>query len=440
MKSKHLKYECSNCGAIKTIWEGRCGSCKSWNTFVEKEKNCNKNKANKKICFKPYEIKFDKEKSLRIKFHNILCNEFFGNSLEKGSFNLLSGPPGCGKSTLMLTLIKELYLKETKVLYISGEENLTQVKSKLDRLNVNHQSLWLTHDSLYENILDSIKDISPDVLIIDSVQTLKSLDNTTSGSISLIKEVIEKLVFFTKKKEMTTFIIGHINKAGDIAGPKHLEHMVDSVANVERQNQILSLKYSKNRFSALDKELNYKILDNKLEFLKPEELLVKGSKETYIGKTTGVFLQNSKVNISKIESLVIQNYRESSKRIIKGGDLKELNIAIALIEYYCKINLGRYDIYVSVLNRSNRLAEDELLSLVCSIMSSYYQRAIPQNLIFSGKIELSGEVKTNQEIYNCADNLKSLGYNQVIGQLKNKIKKGFKSVQRINELKEYMFN
>ncbi len=408
-KNKRNVYICQVCEHEVAKWTGKCSSCEQWNSLIHKSEYHNKIT---KDDIALYCAKSHKESELRYLTTSHKMNKFLGGGIVKGSLYLLTGEPGVGKSTFMLSLID--WLPDKKVLYISGEETKDQISSRIKRCSIKHENLYIYHETNWRNIENAFRKVQPDFIIIDSIQTLRSSDeNNRTGSITELKDCSDKLIEYVKKENIPCMATGHVNKEGTLAGPKLLEHMVDVVFKLqrgeERDNIVLSA--IKNRHGNVSDEVEFSMTENGLDISSDEH---KDIEYTFShGEVLCPLMVKNKVEIVEVKSLVIENFSGNIKRIAEGIEHKRFMLLIAIIEKYCDISFRNYDIYLSVdklKSRSNKLD----LAVISSILSSYYKKNNEELALFCGEVDLSGKVKKIKIESELENKIKNIFMNKLI--------------------------
>ncbi len=408
---------CSNCGYGSVSWYGKCPECNQWNTLVEKP-NFNKSKKDNKVVKK---ITITSLKNIqsqpltRIKTNIYEFDRVLGNGFVKGEVILLTGEPGIGKSTLILQALTNL-----KTLYISGEETAEQIKLRAERLKVNLDNFLFSDDLQVEGIVEGVNEIKDkiDLVVIDSIQTIysKNIDGTPA-SISQIKEVTKQLINLAKKTYLPIFIIGHITKEGEIAGPKTLEHYVDCVLNFEgeKNSNYRLLRSSKNRFGNTDEigvfqmtQSGLKEVNNPLIFLKNQNKIKNQSGKAIIGVNQG-----KRVFFFEIQTLVSFTNFVIPRRIVNGLDYNKVLLILAVLKKNLKLNFENYDVYVNVVGGitiKNPIAD---LGLAASLISSIKNISIKSQSLFIGEIGLLGEVRNTIADEKIINEAKRLGFKYI---------------------------
>lgn len=415
MKSKFSEtYICSNCEQIESKWVGKCKSCGEWNSFITKTENSlsKKKKIDKTKIQKLSSISL--EKYSRIKTEVREFDKVIGGGIVPGSLTLFCGAPGVGKSTLVLKLLNNL-IKNKSILYSSGEESSQQILRRTLRLRYNLSDMYISNDRCWQNLKDQIDVLKPEVLVIDSIQTLYSSEiNSSHGSISQVKEVTSLIMSHVKEKNITCLVIGHVTKDGGIAGPKVLEHMVDTVLYFDKTDDGNNryIRNVKNRFGSTDEVGFFKMSSYGLDEDSTIDQIVE-TKST-IGQACSFVKCGKRRLLTKIESLVIDNKNTSIKRTSKGLDNNRIVMLIAVVEKYLKIKYEFKDIYVKN-DKYLKVDNSEIdLSIVASIFSSSVNKTIDSNIAFLGEISLTGEVKPITEIVQVLDSLEARGFKKVV--------------------------
>ena len=395
-KSKSV-FVCQSCGQESPKWTGKCSGCNEWNTLVEQLHNSSKSKQTL------YEVQTKKaipvssinEKSaIRLLTNDEEFNRVVGGGLVSGSVTLLAGEPGIGKSTLTLKLA--LSLKKT-VLYVTGEESAEQIKLRAKRLKDENKQCYVLNESKLENVISEAEKLFPELLIIDSVQTL-SIDEIDSvqGSTTQIRHCAEVLIKYAKTKQLPTLIIGHVTKDGSIAGPKILEHMVDTVLQFEGDKNHLYriVRSTKNRFGNTNEIGIYEMFEDGLKGVKsPNKLLISENTSELSGIAIGCSLEGIRPIMIEIQALSSTATYGTPQRSFNGLDGKRLNMLLAVLEKRGGLKLSQKDIFINVTGgiKNNEKAID--LAIICAVLSSNLDFPIPQKTCFIGEVGLSGEIR-----------------------------------------------
>ncbi|TAF67680.1 MAG: DNA repair protein RadA [Cytophagales bacterium] len=426
MSKLKTAYFCQSCGYQSAKWMGKCPACQQWNTFAEeilqKEDAQKKgdwkvsSSTSLKIATKPQridEISFKEEDRLITPDQEL--NRVLGGGIVAGSLVLIGGEPGIGKSTLMLQIA--LQLQNYKVLYVSGEESLQQIKMRADRIGLKNENLYLMTETSTQNIFKQIEQLLPDILIIDSIQTLQSaFIESASGSVSQVRECAAELMKYAKESSTPVFMIGHITKDGSLAGPKVLEHMVDTVITFEGDRHLAYriLRAAKNRFGSTSELGIYEMQGEGLrEVSNPSEILLTQREEDLSGISIGATLEGNRPLLIEVQSLVsISNYG-NPQRSSTGFDQKRLNMLLAVLEKRGGYRLGAQDVFLNITGGLK--IEDPALDLaVCvSVISSYEDIFIPNSICFAGEVGLGGEVRAVSRIEQRISEAEKLGFKTI---------------------------
>ncbi len=425
MAKKKTTFFCKSCGFESPKWIGKCPGCEQWNTFAEEVRVSQTPntwaKSSRKIV-SPSNI--NEIQSLEAKKSGSSDRELdlvLGGGIVPGSVILLGGEPGIGKSTLLL----QMALKSTQsVLYISGEESESQIKLRADRVGIKNQNCEVLTETLLENILDYIKANPPEVIVVDSIQTLYSEDvDAAAGSITQIRECAGKLLHFAKEFNVPVFLVGHITKEGSIAGPKLLEHMVDTVLQFEgdRHHVYRILRTLKNRFGSTQELGIYEMRSGGLIPVdNPSEVWMSQRDEALSGISIGCVLEGIRPLMIEVQSLVSSAVYGTPQRSATGFDLRRLNMLLAVLEKRCGFRLGQSDVFVNLAG-GLRLEDPALdLPMMAAIMSSYQGLNIQKGIVFSGEVGLSGEVRAVQRLDQRINEAKKLGFTDMVISKYNK--------------------
>jgi len=451
MAKTKTTFFCQNCGTQYAKWVGKCGACNEWNTIVEEvlqkeEKRNWKQTSTVKKVSKPVkidEITINEED--RINTKNNELNRVLGGGLVKGSMTLLGGEPGIGKSTLLLQVALGI---NKKVLYVSGEESQSQIKMRAERLNENYSNCLILTETKTQHIFKSIEEVQPDVVVIDSIQTLHTETIEASpGSISQIRETTAELIKFAKETATPVVLIGHITKEGTIAGPKILEHMVDVVLQFEgdRNHTYRILRAQKNRFGSTAELGIYEMQSTGLrEVDNPSEILISEKDESLSGTAIGATLEGMRPLMIEAQALVSTAVYGTPQRSVTGYNIKRLHMILAVLEKRAGFRLGAKDVF---LNIAGGITVDDPaidLAVVAAILSSNEDVAIPQDTCFAAEVGLAGEIRPVNRIDQRILEAEKLGFSTIIVSKFNKIaSKNYKInivlVSKIEEVFQQLF-
>ena len=388
-KVKSMWY-CSNCGNESPKWIGRCPGCGEWNTMIEERVNV---KGNKTATFEQIETR----QETRLHMPSEELNRVLGGGLVAGSIVLIGGEPGIGKSTLVLQNI--LSIRGKRILYVSGEESASQLKMRADRIGRLSDNCYIVCDTSLENILGHIKQVEPELVVVDSIQTIASdAIESSAGSVSQVRECAAQLLRYAKSSGTPVILIGHINKEGSIAGPKVLEHIVDAVLQFEgdRHYMYRILRSIKNRFGSTSELGIYEMVQRGLrEVSNPSELLLSQSADDgeLSGMAIGVTLEGVRPFLIEAQALVSTAAYGTPQRSVTGFDSKRMNMLLAVLEKRVGFKLAQKDVFLNIAGglKVNDPALD--LSVICAILSSNVDMAVPRDVCMSGEVGLSGEIR-----------------------------------------------
>lgn len=415
---------CQNCGAQSAKWIGKCPSCNEWNTYVEEmikpeskndrlqlfssEKN---QSANKPVLLQDVGL----QNFPRIAVPGKELARVLGGGIVPGSLVLFGGEPGIGKSTLMLQLA--LRLKNLKILYVSGEESEQQIKMRAERIGISTETCFILQETNTQNIFLQIKEIQPQLLIIDSIQTLyTSHVESSPGSVSQVRECAAELLRFAKETNTPVFMIGHITKEGSLAGPKVLEHMVDTVLQFEgdRNHIYRLLRATKNRFGNTNEMGIYEMQGEGLkEVLNPSEILITHRQNATSGVTIAATMEGNRPMMIETQALVSSAAYGTPQRSSTGFDLRRLSMLLAVLEKRCGFKLGVKDVFINIAG-GIRVEDPGIdLALVCAILSSNEDLPIPQTLCFAAEVGLTGEIRPVNRIEQRISEAEKLGFEKI---------------------------
>ncbi|HNY43854.1 MAG: DNA repair protein RadA [Bacteroidota bacterium] len=411
-------FVCQNCGYVTPKWAGRCNNCDSWNSFIEEvelkeDKQKNQTKAIPGKAYPILEIEkntFERQNMFFTEFDRVL-----GGGLVPGSLVLLGGEPGIGKSTLILQSV--LNLENRRVLYISGEESESQIKLRADRIGIKNTDCFIYTETNIQKILATIEELSPDLIIIDSIQTVASQDLSSSpGTISQIRECTRLLQEYAKSSSTPIILIGHINKDGDIAGPMSLEHIVDVVLQFEGDSNYFYrlLRPKKNRFGSTYEIGVFEMTNTGLkEINDPGNILLSDENLNLSGVTFGTTAEGTRTLMIEIQALVGNAVFSSPQRNATGFDSRRFQMLLAVIEKRLGLKLSQKDIFLNIAGglKINDPAAD--LAVIAAVISSLYDKAPKENSCFIGEGGLSGQIKPVSFIEKRVSEASRLGFNRI---------------------------
>ena len=420
-------YFCQNCGHEAPKWLGKCPSCSEWNTFVEEiiEKNIPSVVAfsSSSRNAKPQAIHtIENQEHVRLMLKDAELNRVLGGGLVPGSLILFGGEPGIGKSTLLLQMAVDE--EKLNVLYVSGEESEQQIKMRAERIGLTNQHCYILTETNIQNIFKQAEETQPELLIIDSIQTLYSTQIESSpGSISQVRECTAQLLRYAKQTGVPVFLIGHITKEGSLAGPKVLEHMVDAVLQFEgdRNHVYRLLRSIKNRFGSTNELGIYEMLGSGLRQVEnPSEILITNTDSSLSGISIGATLEGMRPILVEVQALVSSAAYGTPQRSSTGFDGKRLNMLLAVMEKRCGFKLGAKDVFLNIAGgiKIDDPAID--LAVVAAVLSSNADLPIPKNIALSAEVGLSGEVRPVNRIDQRISEAEKLGFEKIIISKYNK--------------------
>ena len=416
---------CSNCGYESAKWTGKCPSCGSWNSFVQEV--IHKDQPTHERAWK--ELSDSKRESKFIALHEIPnvpeerivtpdaeLNRVLGGGIVPGSIVLIAGEPGIGKSTLFLQ--NGLLMTGVRVLYVSGEESEQQIKMRADRLNIKHSDFYLLTETTVQVIFQEIKKIKPQLLIIDSIQTLQSnYIDSSSGSISQIRECAADLQRFAKESNIPVFIIGHITKDGTVAGPKILEHMVDTVLQFEgdRHYAYRILRTIKNRFGSASELGIYEMTSDGMRGVSnPSEILISQKEDQLSGIAIAASMEGMRPLLIEVQALVTQSVYGTPQRTVSGFDLRRLQLLLAVLEKRGGFHFGMKDVFLNIAGGLKVEDPSIDLAVLSALLSSFEDVPLPPLICFAGEVGLSGEIRAVNRIEQRIAEAEKLGFEKII--------------------------
>lgn len=457
MSKVKTAFFCQNCGYESTKWSGKCPQCQQWNTFVEElvQKDAKKTGNEWQQYFgEPTDKKtvslneIRTEESPRLITPDEELNRVLGGGIVPGSLVLVAGEPGIGKSTLFLQM--GLSLKDITTLYVSGEESSQQIKMRADRLSLKNDNFYLLTETSTQTIFQEIKKLKPQLVIVDSVQTLQSpFIESSPGSVSQIRESAAEFQQFAKETGTPVFLIGHITKEGGIAGPKLLEHMVDTVLQFEgdRHYAYRILRTLKNRFGSTAELGIYQMNDTGMTAVtNPSEILITQKEEQLSGIAIAATMEGLRPLLIETQALATQSVYGTPQRTVSGFDLRRLQLLLAVLEKRGGFHFGVKDVFLNIAGGLKVEDPSIDLAVLCALLSSYEDVAIPQNICFAGEVGLSGEIRAVNRIEQRIAEAEKLGFEKIIvskynqkGTSKKKFNIEVVTMGQVEEVYRYLF-
>ena len=435
-KGKKNVYFCQNCGHEENKWLGQCPMCKEWNTFVEEPVSFAKSVSAKQI--KDVEVvplkhvETDQEERIKTKIEEL--DRVLGGGIVPGSLLLVGGDPGIGKSTLLLQVCQRLCEDKHQVIYISGEESLKQIKLRANRMGEFTEDLLLLCETNLEIVKEVIKKRKPEVVVIDSIQTMYSEEVASApGSVSQVRESTNVFMQLAKGLGISIFIVGHVTKEGTVAGPRVLEHMVDTVLYFEgdRHASYRILRGVKNRFGSTNEIGVFEMRQNGLvEVENPSEFMLNGKPENASGSVVACSMEGTRPILIEIQALVCSSNFGMPRRTAAGTDYNRVNLLMAVLEKRVGLHLSNYDAYVNIAGgiKMNEPAVD--LGIVMAIVSSYKNQPIDEKTIVFGEVGLSGEVRAVNMPEQRVAEAKKLGFTTcIMPEVSREIVKNVKGIR-----------
>lgn len=451
MSKNKTVFVCSGCGYESPKWMGKCPACNEWNSFYEEKvvSSSNLKSGKKKEISKPIELnKIEGKSESKISTGFNELDRVLGGGLVNGSLILLGGEPGIGKSTLILQICNKIKT-DGKVLYISGEESGEQIKLRADRLGVKNDNLLFLSETNIENIEENILSINPKLVIIDSIQTMFSEDITSApGSVSQVREITAKIMRTCKENGITTILIGHVTKDGNIAGPRVLEHMVDTVLYLEgeRYFSYRMLRGVKNRFGSTNEIGMFEMQSEGLvEITDPSKVLISEREENPSGSVIIATMEGTRPLLVEFQALTTPTVFGMPRRTANGIDYNRLAVLIAVLEKKLGLNLGNQDVYLNVVSglKINEPAID--LGIIAATVSSFKNLPIDTGTVVLGEVGLTGEIRSVNLIEKRLKEAEKLGFKRCIIPESNRklLKENYKldiiGVKNINEAMKSLF-
>lgn len=421
MKAKTLFY-CTECGNESPKWAGRCSVCGAWNSIVEQpeeKKAAGKGRLLANVRTVKAESITDLSSGEEIRFSTGMgeLDRVLGGGAVKGSLVLVGGAPGIGKSTLMLQICKKLG-EQFRVLYVSGEESVHQLKLRANRLHVESKNLYVLSETNLGDVLECVNEEQPEVLIVDSIQTLYNEElNSPAGSVGQVKDCTMKLMQLAKEGSITVFVIGHVNKDGFIAGPKVLEHMVDCVLYFEGEQHMAYriLRAAKNRFGATNEIGVFEMLDCGLrEVENPSEMLLSGRPEDAPGSCVTCVMEGARPVLAEVQALLAPTNANYPRRTCNGLDSNRASMLLAVLEKRGRLRMSQCDAFFNIIGGLTLDEPAADLATLVAIASSYLDKPVPAKLAAIGEVGLSGEVRSVSHVPQRLSEVHRLGFDKCI--------------------------
>ena len=422
MAKTKINYVCTQCGAIQPKWMGKCPDCGSWNTLVENVEAPVSRFASsavpqtaKSTVQKLEQIDSSEEQRYLTQMEEL--NRVLGGGIVPGSVVLLSGDPGIGKSTLLLQICQTIS-SDAQILYVSGEESLRQIKLRAARLGVTTPNLSLSSTTNIEAVIESIQSLKPDIVMVDSIQTMNlSALNSSSGSVTQVRECTQLLINIAKTMEIPVFIVGHVNKDGAIAGPKVMEHMVDAVLYFEGERNLSYriLRAIKNRYGSTNEIGVFEMGENGLdEVTNPSKAMLEGRPENVSGTCVACVIEGSRPILAEVQALVSKSGYAVPKRMATGFDYNRLSLILAVLEKRCGYFFGTLDAYINVVGGMKLDEPAADLPIALSLVSNLTDKVIPDDLVAFGEIGLAGEMRAVNRVLVRVKEAQQLGFKRCI--------------------------
>ncbi len=456
MSKVKTAFFCSNCGYESAKWLGKCPVCNEWNTFAEemiakpaKSDNGWKDYNTEATFTKAVSLSdISAEEQKRLLSTDGELNRVLGGGIVRGSIVLVAGEPGIGKSTLFLQ--NALQMNDITTLYVSGEESEQQIKMRADRLKIKNDRFYLLTETVTQTIFQEIKKLKPQLVIVDSIQTLQTnLIESSPGSVSQIRESAAEFQRFAKETNTPVFLIGHITKDGSIAGPKILEHMVDTVLQFEgdRHYTYRILRTLKNRFGSNAELGIYEMTgDGMRGVTNPSEILITQKEDELSGSAIAASMEGMRPLLIEVQALVTQSVYGTPQRTVSGFDLRRLQLLLAVLEKRGGFHFGMKDVFLNIAGGLKVEDPSIDLSVICALLSSYEDVPLSQHICFAGEVGLNGEIRAVNRIEQRIAEAEKLGFEKIVVSKYNKKSVSGKeynievvSLGKVEEVYQYLF-
>lgn len=442
MKLKNT-YVCTKCGYLSVKWIGKCPNCNTWNSFQEEVIATEQAREHQGLAQTTFTLNQALTSDRRLYTNLAELDRVFGGGITEGSLILLSGEPGIGKSTLTLKICQIFAENETKnnILYVSGEESIAQIAARAKRMDIDNKKISIVAETNLENILATILQEKPEFIIIDSIQVLSaSAIPSIAGSVNQVRYCTETLMKIAKKNNLTVMIIGHVTKDGNLAGPKILEHLVDTVILIEgeRYQNLRVVRCVKNRFGSTNEIGLFEMTTTGLtEVRNASKHFLEGRKKESFGSTITAIIEGTRPFLVEVQALTSPTTFGYPRRTSSGYDINRLQLLIAVLQKHLKINLQNQDVFINIVGglRLNDPAAD--LAIALAIISSINQKPLPADTVFLGEIGLAGELRTVSHLEKRINESAKIGFKEiVIPKTTKTIPNATISIKRFSDLLE----
>lgn len=422
MAKEKTIWVCSECGNEAIRWMGKCPSCNAWDSLYEQKQIKSVSKSSNSLNSKRGEViklkEAPKSEYTRKKTGFKETDRVLGGGLVNGSLTLIGGEPGIGKSTLILQMCDFIAKEDKKILYVSGEESAEQILLRAERLGINNDNIYFFGETEIESVEEEILRMNPEFCVIDSMQTMYSSElSSAAGSVSQVREITSKVMNICKKNNITTVIVGHVTKDGNIAGPRVLEHMVDTVLYLEGEKHFSYriLKAVKNRFGSTEEIGIFEMCETGLkEVLNPSSVLIDDRKKENIGTIVAPSIEGSRVILVELQSLTTRTIFGMPRRNANGIDLNRLNLLLAVIEKYTSLALSTEDVYLNVTG-GIKISEPAIdLSIIVAVISSYLNKNIESTIAAVGEVGLTGEIRNVTSLEKRIQECEKMGFKKIL--------------------------
>ncbi|MEN3044634.1 MAG: DNA repair protein RadA [Candidatus Hydrothermales bacterium] len=438
MKKEKIIYVCENCLYESPKWLGKCPSCESWDTFREiKSKVLKETEKSKVLRFDEIEIKA--KNYIETKIEEV--DRVLGGGIVEGGLYLIGGDPGIGKTTLLLTIVDRISQEGKKVLFISAEESKEQIKMKAERIKVRGENIWISQSLDTDSIEEEIRGLKPHIVVVDSIQTVYNpLNPSSPGSVSQVRDVGSFFLKISKRENIAVFLIGHVTKTGEIAGPKTLEHMVDCVLYLEgeRKEGLRILRPFKNRFGSTEEIGIFEMKEEGLiEVKDPSGLFLSDIKSE--GISYFPMMEGKRVIMVQIQALVSKTFFPVPKRESQGYDIRRLSMILTVIEKYIQLPLYQYDVYVNVTGGIKITETAGDLPLALAVISSFKSKELPEKLFSFGEIGLAGEIRNVRNYKRRIQEAKRIGFKRGVVPFFDNFNDDLLKVRNLKEVSKNFF-